>query len=87
MDFYFLYFFYASNNKTALFYIQSELLFVIRAFDFFFHIIKFIQHIIKTNSSRLLTGSIKALEIKTSIQPARSVPGTSPDDPVKVLRS
>ena len=60
-------YFYTLNNKITLFYIYSKLLFVIGIFYFLFYIIKFFQHIIKTNLSWLIFQSIKSLEIKTSM--------------------
>ena len=33
----FVFFFYTSNNKITLFFIESEFLFVAGIFDFFFH--------------------------------------------------
>ena len=66
LDFYFLYFFYLSNN-IALFCIYFILLFIIRFFLFLFFIFSnsFRTLFIKTNSTRLIFESIKTLEIKT----------------------
>ena len=67
LDFYFLYFFYISNNKIALFYIYFKLLLIIRFFLFLFFISSnsFRTLFIKTNSLWLIFESIKRLEIKT----------------------
>ena len=67
LDFYFLYFFYLSNNKIALFCIYFILLFTVRFFLFLFFIFSnsFRTLFIKTNSTRLIFESIKTLEIKS----------------------